>query len=265
MVWGLFLLLGCCLVLLVLIGTAVMAHLLTHPPRYTVGTAIARGAPTSPREAGFEYESHGLGLPDGLELALWLVEGRDAQGPVIVMLHGWGEGRIAMLRWLDVLAPIASRLVLFDLRGHGENQSKTFRWGLRETGDVEAVVQWLHAGNMKEIALFGVSIGGNIASRAALRMGARVFCVVRYGPLGSPLEFTTSYLRSRRIPAWPVARLVSVGLRVCGRIPWRDNLFTKPHIPAPPILSFNPRVVSHEEVVRQFILESRKKARSTGM
>src|SRR5688572_8403335 len=100
--WGLIILLAVALALLVLIATAVTAHVLTHPPRRTEGVAVARGEPTNPVEAGAkEYTTHTLMFPDGRKIELWDVRGERPDGPLTVMLHGWGDSRLGELIWLD--------------------------------------------------------------------------------------------------------------------------------------------------------------------
>jgi hypothetical protein len=132
MMWGLLILLAVAWAVLVLIGTVIIVYVVTHPPRRTEGVAIARGEPTTPAEAGApRYQTRRMKLADGHELELWDVTGNRPDGPVVVMLHGWGDGRLGELLWLEVLAPLASRLILFERARIAAAPGVRWRWTMR--------------------------------------------------------------------------------------------------------------------------------------
>jgi pimeloyl-ACP methyl ester carboxylesterase len=62
----------------------------------------------------------------------------------------------------------AYNLVLFDLRNHGQSEAALTTQGVREAGDLRAVVDWLETTKAPEqIALLGVSMGGATALNEA--------------------------------------------------------------------------------------------------
>ena len=68
------------------------------------------------------------------------------------------------------------RVVALDLAGHGESGSNRTKWGMPEFGaDVKAVAD---AEGLKQVILFGNSLGGPVAVEAALLMPGRVLGVV---------------------------------------------------------------------------------------
>ena len=100
---------------------------------------------------------------DGIRLAGWYIpsgSGTGPTGPTVVLVHGWGSNKSAML---DQAAVLHDRynLLIVDLRNHGQSEAAPTTQGVREASDVEAFVDWLETTKAPEqIALFGVSMGG---------------------------------------------------------------------------------------------------------
>ena len=240
---GLLILFGIGLALLVLIGAAVTAHVLVHPPRRTEGVAIARGEPTNPAEAGApSYCTQRLTTRDGHVIELWDVPGERPDGPVIVMLHGWGDGRLGELLWLDVLRPLASKLILFDLRAHGECAHRRCAWGVVEVQDALAVIEAARGtspaggdqspfcegasktGTDPAVVLFGYSMGAAIAMLAGACAKGKVAGIIADSPYRSIGHAVRGTMGINRLPAWPVAPLALAWLRLRGAVPREDDV-----------------------------------------
>jgi pimeloyl-ACP methyl ester carboxylesterase len=107
---------------------------------------------------------------DGTRLAGWYVPSASESGPTgptVVLVHGWGSNKSAML---DRAALLHDRynLLLLDLRNHGQSEDAPTTQGVREARDVEAAIDWLEqAKGPDRIALFGVSMGGVTALNEA--------------------------------------------------------------------------------------------------
>jgi pimeloyl-ACP methyl ester carboxylesterase len=101
--------------------------------------------------------------PGGIRLAGWYVpaaSGAGPTGPTVVLVHGWGNNKSNMLDRAVILHD-AYNLVFVDLRNHGQSQEAATTQGVREAGDLRAIVDWLEAAKGPEqIALLGVSMGG---------------------------------------------------------------------------------------------------------
>ncbi|MBI1370397.1 MAG: alpha/beta fold hydrolase [Planctomycetes bacterium] len=205
---GLIILLLLALGLLIAILTAAVMYVSTHPPRRTAGTAIAHGQPTDPAEAGARsYETITVKATDGVPIEVWLVEGERTEGPIIVMLHGWGDARIGELAWFDVLKGCASELVMFDQRGHGESKHARCTLGRAEAGDVLTIIEALrHHGRRGRIVLFGYSMGAIVAMRAA-GMSTEIAGVIADSPYRYLAEAVRGMLRSNATPTWPMVEL----------------------------------------------------------
>lgn len=121
-----------------------------------------RGAP-----AGDEVQG-----PGGVGLAAWYVpagSGLPPDGPTVVLVHGWGTNKSDLLDRAALLhGPF--NLLLVDLRNHGQSGESPTTQGVREAGDLRAMLDWLEATKGPEqVAVVGVSMGGATALAAAVR------------------------------------------------------------------------------------------------
>lgn len=192
-------------------GTAALVRGLMRPPRKTLGVALAMGLPQDPGEAGLAFESMRLSLSDGGETPAWLVEGRRADGPAVVVVHGFGDSRYGALTWAELLLPHASKLLFYDLRGHGEAESRNAHCGTTDIADLLAILDQLRPD--RPVVLFGYSMGGGIAIAAAAQDDA-VAGVIADGPYRLWDEPIRHHLRARRLPRWPFVKLAEWALRV---------------------------------------------------
>ncbi len=103
---------------------------------------------------------------DGVRLAAWYVpagSGIGASGPTIVLAHGYGSNKSALLPAAAILHQDYN-LVLFDFRNHGQSGDSPTTIGLLERLDVRAVIDWLEARKQPgEIGVLGISMGGAAA------------------------------------------------------------------------------------------------------
>ncbi len=141
---------------------------LTRPPRRTYSWALSRGVPGDPGElvsarafTAFTFRGH-----LGRLLHAWDVTGDDPGGPVVVMSHGWGESRIAMLGRVEGLLAQASRVVLWDLPGHGESEGHS-GLGATERRDLLALLEVVRDGAECPVVLYGFSLGAGVSLAAA--------------------------------------------------------------------------------------------------
>ncbi|MEX0746209.1 MAG: hypothetical protein WD118_11460, partial [Phycisphaeraceae bacterium] len=133
---GLFLLLSFAAVLVIAIAALATSWHLRHPPRKTLGVALARRMPTDPGQIGRRFDDLTLRLPAGHDTPGWRVPGDAPDAPAVLVVHGFGDSRFGALTWTPLLLPHASEVVLFDLPGHGECPAPVSHLGAREHRDV---------------------------------------------------------------------------------------------------------------------------------
>ncbi len=98
-----------------------------------------------------------------------------AGDPALVFIHG---GLADRTFWEEQLRAFAGlhRVIALDLPGHGESGLDRKKWGIPEFGaDVKAVIE---AEKLKNVIIFGNSLGGPVAIEAALLLPDRVSGIV---------------------------------------------------------------------------------------
>ncbi len=113
----------------------------------------------------------GVTGPGNLGLAGWYVPNQEADpaGPTVVLVHGWGSNKSQMLDRAQLLRGTYN-LLLVDLRNHGQSAEAPTTQGVREAGDLAAMLDWLETEKAPErVAMLGVSMGGATALATAAR------------------------------------------------------------------------------------------------
>lgn len=146
---------------------------LRRPPRRTYAWAVAKGLPGEPGELSpaLRFEAFTFRGPSGATFAGWDIAGLRADGPLVVLSHGWGEGKVAMLERVAALAPLASRLVVWDMRGHGESEGLS-DLGVNEPADLLALLETVR-GEGADVILYGFSLGAGVSLAAARELAER--------------------------------------------------------------------------------------------
>jgi pimeloyl-ACP methyl ester carboxylesterase len=138
------------------------AWMLTHPVRRSYAWAIARSQPGDPGELDeplrFEDRTIDLGRA---RVPIWDIEGRDPNGPIVLMTHGWGSSRQGALKRIFPIVDHASRVIAWDLPGHGDAS------GIARLGADEhtIAIELIEALGIKDtpIVLYGWSMGAGIS------------------------------------------------------------------------------------------------------
>ncbi len=210
-VLGLILLLAVGLVLYVLALVLKTAWMLAHPPRRSTAWALARSLPSDPGElpeplewSEWSFASRGVTLP------AWDIAGRDPSGPVVVLTHGWGDSRVVGLPRAAGLAARASRLIAWEMPGHGQAPGSC-ALGLREHEDLLALIDAIGQTD-RPIVLAGFSLGAGVSIEAAAVISStggtpvphkdmvRVAGVIAEAPYRFPMTPARRVLISRGYP-----------------------------------------------------------------
>jgi pimeloyl-ACP methyl ester carboxylesterase len=90
-------------------------------------------------------------------------------GPTVILTHGWSSNKSDMLERASILHDDYN-LLLFDFRNHGQSGAAHTTQGVREAGDIRAMLDWLEESKApQQVAVLGVSMGGSSALNAAAR------------------------------------------------------------------------------------------------
>jgi pimeloyl-ACP methyl ester carboxylesterase len=241
MPWGLAILLLSGLGLGWALLTLYTALLLSRPPRRGYAWAVSRNLPGDPAEIAAPGAPRGLPFTEwtaasrGRALPVWDCRGLNPSGPAILIAHGWGDSRVVMLARAAALAPLASRIVLFDLPAHGDAPPGGFTLGLREHEDIAAVAEAMDAPARSTahdsadarppLVLYGYSLGAGCAILAATelaRRGRPPAAVIAEAPYRVPPVPARNVMRLRGLPHRSNLRpaLALLGLRFGAGLSW---------------------------------------------
>jgi dienelactone hydrolase len=157
-----------------------MAVFATHRPPGPPGSA-------TPAQFGLAYRDVAFRTSDGVLLSAWYIPSRN--GAAVVLLPGAGCAKDSLLGQAAVLARHGYGTLLVDTRGHGESGGRAMEFGWWGGRDCDAAVSYLvhqHGVHAGEIAVLGLSMGGEQAIAAA-GSDPRIRAVVAEGVTGMQL------------------------------------------------------------------------------
>ena len=103
---------------------------------------------------------------DGVHIGGWYISAASGVGPVgptVVLVHGWGANKSEVLKYAVPLHPTFN-LVAFDLRHGGRTSPSATTFGVHETLDLRAILDWLErTKHPAHVAVMGNSMGGATA------------------------------------------------------------------------------------------------------
>lgn len=153
------------------IGQGVAASFPAHPP---LGSR-------TPADVGLRFESVTLRTAGGVDLAGWWVASNN--GAAVVLLHGAGSTRTAVLDQAAVLGSHGYGVLLLDARGHGGSGGRGMDFGWYGERDVAPALDFLTGQPdvaADRIGVVGLSMGGEVAIGAA-GADSRIRAVVAEG------------------------------------------------------------------------------------
>lgn len=97
----------------------------------------------------------------------------------VILSHGYTDNRYGSLKYVPMYLELGYHCVIYDLRGHGENEPTFTTYGLRESEDLAAVIEEVRARHpeMSRLGLHGESLGA-ATSVAVLKRRPNVDFVV---------------------------------------------------------------------------------------
>ncbi|MBX3363433.1 MAG: alpha/beta fold hydrolase [Phycisphaeraceae bacterium] len=201
---GLVLLLLAGLVCAWVLGIVLTLGMLIRPPRRTYATAVARGRPGDPgeRSPALAFESFTFSSR-GRRLCAWDIRCRNPGGPVVILSHGWGDSRIGAIARLDPLLPHASRIIAWDLPGHGDSPG-CCRLGVHEPLDLITLIEIIRPSDTPstsvDIVLWGWSLGAGVSIVAAAARAEGILGVIAESPYRDVKTPARNVLRIYRLP-----------------------------------------------------------------
>ncbi|HAI12421.1 MAG TPA: hypothetical protein DCM28_12000 [Phycisphaerales bacterium] len=214
---GLVILFATALGVIWLTGAWMLVHSMMHPSRKTYGVVVAREGVTEPSELNLLAQEVTFTFTDDSTSPAWIIEGAKLDGPTIILTHGWTNSRYGSLYKAARMVPWASRVVVYDMRGHGDNTAKVCTVGQLEPADLCSIMDQVQQTPDEKFILVGSSMGAGITLHAAVndqQHHVRVIGVILDGPYRYAMQPVASHLRLKRIPPEPICMLANAMLRI---------------------------------------------------
>lgn len=98
---------------------------------------------------------------DGYTLHAELLKNPDPTDRFIILSHGYTDNRYGSLKYAQMYLDLGFNCIIYDLRGHGENEKTITTYGLREAEDLLALVEDTRTRfpDLKILGLHGESLG----------------------------------------------------------------------------------------------------------
>ncbi len=126
---------------------------------------------------------------DGLRMRV--LESGPADGPPVVLLHGWGASAYSYRDAIPALAQAGRRAIAVDLPGHGLSDKPAALGWYSRPGMTATAGALLDVLDVRAATIVGVSMGGGIATGLAVEGHPRVARVALVNPAGfAPVRFT---------------------------------------------------------------------------
>jgi dipeptidyl aminopeptidase/acylaminoacyl peptidase len=122
----------------------------------------------TPRDLKMSYEDVAFTTADGLKLRGWYIPSTRETGKTLILLHGYPADKGNILPALAFLHEDFN-LFLFDFRYLGASEGSYSTAGAKEVEDLVAAVQFLKARGVKEVGVWGFSMGGAVALMAVTK------------------------------------------------------------------------------------------------
>ena len=121
----------------------------------------------SPKDLGLPYEEVSFLTQDKVTLRGWLVRHPNAtRVKTVIALHGYPADKGNILPVIAFLSK-SYNLLLFDFRYLGASEGRYSTIGANETRDLESAIDFLKGRGVREIGVWGFSMGGAVALMAA--------------------------------------------------------------------------------------------------
>ncbi len=126
-----------------------------------------------------EKETYTVESFDGYVLHAELLKNPEPTGKYILLSHGYTDNRMGSLKYAGMYLDLGFSCILYDLRGHGENEPDYTTYGIREGRDLAALAADTREryGDLTQLGLHGESLGA-ASTIASLKYGPEVDFVV---------------------------------------------------------------------------------------
>ena len=173
----------------------------------------------TPRDLKMNYEDVSFKTADGLTLRGWYIPSAKGTQKTLILLHGYPADKGNILPALAFLHEDFN-LLLFDFRYLGRSEGSYSTAGAKEVEDLLAAIQFLKSRGVKEVGVWGFSMGGAV-TLMAIEKAPEIRAVISESSYASLADMTFELLP---IPLlnYPIAYLVGIWAKLFLGIDVRD-------------------------------------------
>ena len=173
----------------------------------------------TPRDLKMNYEDVSLKTAVGLTLRGWYIPSAKGTQKTLILLHGYPADKGNILPALAFLHEDFN-LLLFDFRYLGRSEGSYSTAGAKEVEDLLAAIQFLKSRGVKEVGVWGFSMGGAV-TLMAIEKAPEIRAVISESSYASLADMTFELLP---IPLlnYPIAYLVGIWAKLFLGIDVRD-------------------------------------------
>lgn len=195
---------------LILLALALVAlHAFTFWRARTLLRPVRAPLRCRPGDVGLDMEEVCIPSPRGA-LRGWYLPARNSC--TLLCCHGINDN---CGQWVERVASLHTRsgygALLFDFAGHGESEGSLVTYGVHESRDIAAAVEYLRGRgdvNMDGLGILGLSLGAISATLAAAEMPALRVVVLESGFADLLHDIGVIFRRYTGLPAFPFADLI---------------------------------------------------------
>ncbi|MDO5100078.1 MAG: alpha/beta hydrolase [Eubacteriales bacterium] len=199
-----------------LIGSLVLAHLTVHGKRQTLTEAKQWQADHYDISwfDRIETQTYEVVTEDGYRLHAQLCLNPQPTERYVILSHGYTDNRFGSLKYMKQYMDLGYHCIIYDLRGHGENEPTFCTYGIREGRDIATMVADARQRfpQLTELGLHGESLGA-ASSIYSLRFGPQVDFVVADCGFADIESVLSNGYRQAGLPGW-LTRFGSFGSRL---------------------------------------------------
>jgi dipeptidyl aminopeptidase/acylaminoacyl peptidase len=170
-------------------------------------TPVRRPFATQPEEFLRAYETVRFPARDGVKLDGWYVP-RPGSTKAVVLLHGYGGTRTAMLARARLFHEHGYGVLLYDARAHGTSDGSLGSFGYHETRDLLGALDWLRGRGFSEFGCLGASQGGATIALAGAELRDVKWAVLEGVYPTLPNAVDRRFRRMFHLPGWVAGMLM---------------------------------------------------------
>ena len=150
---------------------------------------------------GLEKKDYVVPSDDGYQLHVQYLANPSPSDRFIILSHGYTDNRFGALKYGKIYLDLGFNLIIYDLRGHGENEHTFCSYSIRESVDLDVLVEEtrLRYPHLTCLGLHGESLGA-ATSVACLKYFPPVDFVVADCAFARIAPILEAGLRSMKLP-----------------------------------------------------------------